>query len=411
MATIYYNVELSSGRKDATQGQARAVQTNVTFSTPLLRDMSEYNVSVVRAKIPLSIKMPLFINELLDNGVGESDGINTKYTITINDPNAPTATKETTVRMRMIQENFISTKPVAPLTKQPDNEYAFNYSMSAISMMIRNALQEAFVNLYGAATPPTTGNVDTATIKPFVDFWYDSDLEKFRFMIGPISKMPIDPATKKPFIKIQFSPNFTQYLNGFHLNQYPAYTELDLTLTQSSTYTYPLTTTVGPPATSTVDYGAPYTQQTLVPFSTVGLPEASFCIFTQQWMPKSFNAIQSILITSSIPTLPETSQKIERINTAYKIGENAYQLQANFDSINILQDFIFDPSDRSDFCNTLVYNSSTVRFSREVAIIGSGPLQSFNIAMKWVDSNGILHQMETNDTVASNILLAFIPKL
>ena len=128
-------------------------------------------------------------------------------------------------------------------------------------------------------------------------------------------------------------------------------------------------------------------------------------------MPKSFNAIQSILITSSIPTLPETSQKIERINTAYKIGENKYQLQANFDSINILQDFIFDPSDRSDFCNTLVYNSSTVRFSREVAIIGSGPLQSFNIAMKWVDSNGILHQMETNDTVASNILLAFIPKL
>jgi hypothetical protein len=392
MATVYYNVELSSGRKDNTQGQARKVQTYVNLSVPLLKNMSDYNVSVIRAKIPLSIKMPLFINELLADGTAAADGINTAYTVTVTSAGVSSIS-----RMKLQRENYISTPPTPPLTKQPSNEYAFNYSMSAISIMIRNALQEAFATVFGAPAAPTTNAVNTIGVIPFVDFWYDSDIEKFKLMVGPLSALP--------GIDIDFSTNFTQYLNGFHVQQHPTFTRLDLTPTQSSTFTYQET------GANSVPYGSQFTVQSLSPFSTVPIPGNSFCIFTQQWMPKSFNAIQSILITSSIPTLPESSQKIETINTTYPIGNGILQLQNNFDSINILQDFIFDGSDRSDFCNTLVYNSSTVRFSREVAIIGYGPLQSFNIEMQWVDTNGILHQMETNDTVASNILLAFIPKI
>lgn len=373
---VYYNCELSGGRKDGTLGQYRNVSANVSLSSPLLQRQEDYTVSIIRCKIPLSLAMPLWITEFLTTRMianpanyGWADGVNTPYwmqiikqTDVVNTDPIPAAVAANPnlnpFYIPFIRSNFQDTNNLTlPLTKQPTDKRGFLYSYEQFTIMITSILQTC-INTYNLNNP--------ADAIPLYSCFYVSSTEKF--VISP-TLAGITPAQVLLVrnTRIIISPSLVQYLNGFNIIQYPDYSYIS--------------------------------------FARVGADGTIY----QNWSPQ-FQAIQSIVITSSILVLPEYSQKIIRQNPPSVNQFGIVQLQQDFDQVLILQDFVFDGTQPNAFCTPLVYNSATVKYSREVAILGSGPLQYFNINVMWVDSNGLLRQMETNDTQSSNILLAFIPR-
>jgi len=368
---VYYNCELSGGRKDETMGQYRNVGTNVSLSSPLLQRQEDYNVSIIRCKIPLSLAMPLWITEFLTvkmippgSPAAWADGVNTPYWISLipsTDIVSTSPTITTTPNnldpfyIPFVRSNFQNESNLTlPLTSQPIDKRGFLYSYTTFANMINATLQDC-VQQYNILAPlaiPPVPTIGTLTFK------YDTSNQRFYFS---------STAALPPNINLNISPSLVQYLNGFQIIQNTTYSHIPLIL------------------------------------------DTEFKLY-QDWGPQ-FQAIQSIVITSSIFVLPEYSQKIIRPSPPQLNQFGVIQLQQDFDQILILQDFVFDGTQPNSFCTPLVYNSATVKYSREVTILGHGPLQYFSINVMWVDSNGLLRQMETNDTQSSSILLAFIPKI
>jgi hypothetical protein len=364
----------------------------VSRSGAILEKPSDWCVAVARATFPSNIWM---WQPTLLLGQTDSPPLITTYQVSLSyngvysDP-AP---------LLLIRADLFSPVPPVPLTSQPATPYAAVYDPITIQQMNNNALKIAFADLV-TKCGGTIGSFSPQPQAPY--FTYDTASGAYTLNCFPL--VAYDRAQSGESIRVYYSATYAAFLAGFRYeitNLLPtssvstSYRDVELVL--ESVGNNWLDSDAGPPTS----WLAPPGDITSV--STARDPATALLQVRQHWPSYwAFSAMSSISITSSLPTIAETTDP-----PLQDIGATANQTSA------ILTDFVPDYTVAPGaFQQPLVYNTgSTIPGARFVELVGGAPLTNFVISCNWTDSLGVSRPLiALNNSQSASIKLVFVRK-
>lgn len=388
---VYVDVNLNSSGTDG----PTPLSKQLTFSNPVVSRSGDYYVACARCVFP-GQSIWMWAPEL-ELGQVSSPPLQTAYSVTLTQGEFTSGR----VYLELVRSDVTLPAPPVPLTAQPITSYAAVYDVSTIVDMVNTALASAFTALAGAGAPIPAG----AT----APYWtYSPESETFTMTCNQYSAY--EDSSANP-ISIYFSANFLAYLSGWPVvvvNDTPSMSAStggkDIRISCKNSGANWLDYSAGPPATWLAPPGA--AADPFVPRD----PATAILRIPQSWTNLwAFQAMQTIqVIATGIPAVLEVTSPPVPMGggvgsvTAVGGGAGAY----------ILQDFAANPTVAGGFSQPLVYTpGSIIPGARFVSMVGDSPLYSFGITLRWTDSVGYSHPLEslTAQTPAS-IKLVFVHK-
>jgi hypothetical protein len=388
---VYVDVNLNSSGTDG----PTPLSKQLTFSNPVVSRAGDYYVACARCVFP-GQSIWMWAPEL-ELGQVDSPPLQTAYSVTLTQGEFTSGR----VYMQLVRSDISLPAPPVPLTSQPITSYAAVYDVSTIVTMVNTALATAFTYLADAGAAIPAG----AT----APYWtYSADSETFTMTCNQFAAYEDDSANP---ISIYFSANFLAYLSGWPivvLNDMPSMSAStggkDIRIACKNSGANWLDYVAGPPATWLPPPGTSANPFVPRDENTALLQIAQS--WTNLW---AFQAMQTIqVIATGIPAVLEVTSPPVPMGggvggvTAVGGGAGAY----------ILQDFAANPTVAGGFSQPLVYTpGSIIPGARYVSMVGDSPLYSFGITLRWTDSVGYSHPLEslTTQTPAS-IKLVFVHK-
>lgn len=386
---IYVDLQMNNST-----GQAPApMRRVVTRSQPILGRKGDYYCAVARATFP-QFAVWMWAPELRI-GQMSSPPLETVYTVTLsyNGVDSP-ATPMQLIRTRLDAVPPV-VDPVNGLLMQPSNDYSAVYDMTVVVQMINNALSSAFSALSGLTTLPATA------VAPY--FTYDSSTQLMAINAYPYSAWDGSVATP---IEMWFGASFIPYLAGIQfqvVNDAPA--------RSASTGGKDLHIIMGGLGNDWLDQDTSGSLTAWVPSPGDAVAPASprnaataLLIAPQQWPGYFvFTALQRIQVIAIGlgGRLEAVDAPLAAINTTSESSTSA-----------VLCDFAPDFSTTGSFQQPLVYTpQSIIPGARFIEMFGDDPLQSFELQIRWTDSLGYSHDMQTlSSQQAASIKLVFIKR-
>lgn len=454
---IYYDVYM--------QGQtAKPISKNVVNDAPIISNIQNYDVSVVRASIPMN-NIPIFVWPYMTSGP-TADGNISKYYVTLEGDYTNDAGEDKFYRYL----EYIQLPEISNYSSQPQNLGSANYSIIDFCSYINEAYERLVIRANKEHPQLFTGI-------EFIRLEYDT---KFSFSVFPSSVFGVkiiyitDDNEYLPKVNafIGLCPELAGLLDGFNfIEPNESFTYIydyfnddeiksiglklkpyNLILTDSDTgvllsnvdisvlsenyilNTGPVkisrSTLISKPFKITL-YDPKYPNDRTKEIYYYDIPPISTAVLikaTSTISGHNIRGIQSIYVLSNLPTLQEQSQLFlsrgqdttsSTYSLVYDSAINSYKFvwsevtssgSMNFTTKPILQDFCPDIVS-ANYNSAVVYNASSIIDSRRITTTSSGPVTNFFISIVFIDNNGTLHDMKfASDSEFANIKLCFIPR-
>jgi hypothetical protein len=387
---VYVDVNMNTAGSDGPM----ALTKQMTFANPIVPRSGDYYIACARCVFP-GQSVWMWAPEL-KLGQAISPPLQTAYSVTL------TLGQYTSGRvyLNLIRADTTPPAPPVPLIAQPTTAYAAVYDVSTIVAMVNNALADAFTALGAAGAPIPAG--------ASAPYWsYSAATETFTMtcQYAAYEDMVATP------ISIFFSANFLAYLSGWPIvivNDMPSLSDTtggqDIRISCKNSGDNWLDYSAGPPATWLSPPGL--TTNPFVPRDAATALLQISQSWTNLW---AFQAMQTIqVIATGIPAVLEVTSP----PTVMSGGPGATTAVGGGTGAYILQDFAANPTAAGGFSQPLVYTpGSIIPGARFVSMVGDSPLYGFGLALRWTDSVGYSHPLESLTTQSpASIKLVFVHK-
>ena len=386
---VYVDLQMNNSTGQAPAAMRRVV----TRSQPILGRKGDYYCAIARATFP-QFAVWMWAPELRI-GQFSFPPLETVYTVTLsyNGVNSP-ATPMQLIRTRL-DSIPPPIDPVSGLLAQPSNDYAAVYDMTVVVQMINTALSTAFTALASLTTLPANA------VAPY--FTYNSESGLMAINAYPYADWDSSAVTP---IELWFGASFISYLAGIQfrvVNDAPALSPTtggkDLHVILGGLGNDWLDQVAGGPLTSwQAGPGGP-----AAPASPQN-PATALLVAPQQWPGFFvFTALQRIQIIAIGlgGRLEAVDAPLAAINQTAESGTSA-----------VLCDFAPDLSSAGSFQQPLVYTpQSIIPGARFIEMFGDDPLQTFELQVRWTDSLGHSHDVQTlSSQQSASIKLVFVKR-